>query len=159
MKIRHGFVSNSSSSSFIVIGNGSRDKSTMPVIGDTLLVGVTGRTEFGWDVCTYSNMPDRINFAYLQTQDACDKIEGAKWLTMLDDALKRKFGVSAVEYMICEWCCGPKASEFGEYNEGYIDHASSACGGKNTEMFDSVDTLERFLFCCDSYIRGDNDNH
>jgi hypothetical protein len=40
----------------------------------------------------------------------------------------------------------------------YIDHQSAACEGENTEIFDSAEDLERFIFCPESYIQGGNDN-
>lgn len=158
MKTRKGFVSNSSSSSFIVIGNKEQCPAKMSKIDDVLLVGTLGEVEFGWEPRRYSNMYDRINFAYLQTQCAGDI--GVRWLVMLDEMLKRRFGAERVEYMINEWCASSvKRNEYGTYREGYIDHASSAREGENTEMFENTDALERFLFCVDSYIQGDNDNH
>ena len=40
----------------------------------------------------------------------------------------------------------------------YIDHASAYHEGYNFEMFESMETLEAFIYNCDSEIVLDNDN-
>lgn len=41
---------------------------------------------------------------------------------------------------------------------GYIDHQSASYEGDNIKMFESEETLTRFLFSEDSFIQGGNDN-
>ena len=155
MKIRNGFVSNSSSSSFIVIGNESL---TIPKFnGNELNIpeDFGGETEFGWGIETLSDFGSKLNFTYIQTtykdgeepllNKALEAAEGHSniWRSLLEGVLKDKFGVDKINWDI----------------DGYIDHQSAAGEGENTEMFDSVHNMEQFLFAEDSCINLDNDNH
>ena len=149
MKIRKGFVSNSSSSSFIVIGDGPLKELK---IDGTVIIGQHGETEFGWENTVYDGVWSRINFAYLQAVDR------SEWLEMLEDILKEHLGCTEIVYLINTSYDEKPDSEHGPYVRGYIDHQSAACEGSNTEMFESKEKLKQFLFCADSYIQGGNDN-
>ena len=63
---RSGFVSNSSSSSFIVIGEklDLRDQKDQDVY---YVIGRNGKTQFGWENEVSSDIHSRINFCLLQT--------------------------------------------------------------------------------------------
>ena len=139
MKERIGFVSNSSSSSFIVIGNGeSEGYFVKPEVSDGCIVfGKKGETEFGCGPERITDVFSRINFAHIQAENK------PEWQEMIDDIIKNEIGCDTILWEL----------------SGYIDHQSSACEGSNVEMFNSEDSLRRFLFCDDSFIQLDNDNH
>jgi len=143
MKRRVGFVSNSSSCSFVIIENNIIDYN---IDGD-FIIGEDGNIEFGWDVKDYCDTPSKINFAILQAMDA-NKDE---WMKMIFDVIKDHTGCDDIIVKI--------TNDFLKPNYGYIDHASSSVEGSNIEMFESADKLKQFLFSDDSYIHTDNDNY
>ena len=150
MKIRSGFVSNSSSSSFIVIGTDITEKN-LPLDDGKFIIGSAGETEFGWQNTTYEYAYDRINFAWMQANYMIESTP--EWMEMLGEVIKEHTGATEVVSIInLDW---PRHE--GEVN-GYIDHQSASCEGVNTEMFADKDTLARFLFGSGSYIQGGNDN-
>ncbi len=159
MKIRQGFVSNSSSSSFVVIGSNNIDADVTNYVdySDTLTLGNRGVTEFGWDTIRYSSMFDRINFAYLQVMYMTQKPDiQAKWKAMLDVVIKAHFKCREISWGLTDDYDAADADS--NINYGYIDHQSCSAENSNIEIFDDIYTLERFLFCDDSYIQGGNDN-
>ena len=147
MKTRQGFVSNSSSSSFIVI-DASNGYGTFDV-GWRLIVGDKGDAQFGWDNIKYDNIFDRINFAYIQTNYG----EDVNQLTMLEEVLKENaIGLTTIHWGITD------SYDDKDKVWGYIDHQSARCEGQNMEMFDSKQILKDFIFGKNSYIQGGNDN-
>lgn len=157
MKIRNGFVSNSSSSSFIVIGSNVQD---LQLKDETLEIGRYGETDFGWGPETIFDMHSRINFCLLQALYSNDD----RNLHMLLDTLRNVYNDVFVCLLTGE--CDEKiteelerSKEYGkEIKTGYIDHQSSAVEDCNIEMFESKDALCSFIFARDSYIELDNDN-
>jgi hypothetical protein len=157
MKTRQGFVSNSSSSSFIIIG-GAVDDGTISLIKDYLddkenlvVNGDKGEGEFGWGPDKITDFWSRLNFAWIQADMV--KKEHPEWPKMLNQVLKDTLGVKKIYWNITtDWQVKNK-------RHVYIDHQSCSYEGMNTEMFDSKDALYHFLFSDGSYIQLDNDNH
>jgi len=147
MKIRTGFVSNSSSSSFLIIG---KDINIPKIDSEKLCIPKTfgGCYEFGWGPEEFSDVGSRINFAMIQALNMDDREKD-----MLDKVLKESFNIDKIENKLHDdW-------NFDKKYCAYIDHQSCASEGMNTKIFESEDTLIKFLFSDDSIIHVDNDNH
>jgi len=156
MKTRIGFVSNSSSSSFIVIDY-KNEPSKIGLNDFTLVVSPDlGKNQFGWEDERTFDWGSKIIFCYLQTiyaknKNSKFKLYSDSWLTMLEDVIKEYTGCKKIEWFI--------TTEYDHNSEySYIDHASSAVEDRNTEMFDNYDSLSRFIFGSNSFIQTDNDN-
>lgn len=149
MKCRQGFVSNSSSSSFIVINSGARSSMKDAFTDNEELVadGDLGETEFGWGPGVLRGAGSKINFSFLQSE------RNTEWRNMLEKVVKEHTGASSIVWNISE--------EYDSKDKtwGYIDHQSAASEGMNTEMFENEERLKDFLFNDASYIQLDNDNH
>ena len=146
MKTRTGFVSNSSSSSFIVIN--AKTGHNFPNWDSHLIVDSSfGETEFGWGPETITGIGSRVIFAYFQAKyDNNDK-----WIKMLENCITSNTDVETIEWKV-------NIDDWDSEDHGYIDHASCACEGENTEMFGGPALLRDFIFGKGSKIVLDNDN-
>lgn len=165
MKVRNGFVSNSSSSSFVVI-DASKGYDKLPYRGTLVVDSNIGNTEFGWGPERITDIGSRIIFTYLQTQyatgeqdlllkKALEAIHGHSndYLHMLEEVIRENSNVKSFEWNITEEYDHPTKSW------AYIDHQSNAAEGSNLEIFESKKQLKDFIFGSGSYIQLDNDNN
>lgn len=164
MKERLGYVSNSSSSSFIVI---STDPVKQEYIDSTktllktiswdykdniiMLPNKEGEMQFGWQHEEYHGIIDKLNFCAIQIcylkRDNDDRWE--QYFEMLRDVVYSNFSVN----IDIKWF------EEDEYcTDYYIDHQSSAEEGQNIEMFADEGKLEDFICNPKSHIFNSNDN-
>jgi hypothetical protein len=144
MKKRSGFVSNSSSSSFIVMDNDTKNyHPPTHHVGTELTVDTNlGENEFGWEITQYTGYGTKIIFAYLQARYVQES--HPEWMEMLERVIKEALGVTKINW---------------DMRGGYIDHQSSAEEGKNIEIFQNEESLKNFLFNTVTYIQGGNDNY
>jgi hypothetical protein len=163
MKLRKGFVSNSSSASFVII-DASRGYDSLD--GSILTAGSSlGETEFGWGPEKIEGIGTRINWAYLQAhyahpeedpllEKAIRVVHGNQnpYLEMLEEVIKENSSIEEIDW-------GFTKDKYGGFEDGYIDHQSSAAEDRNMEIFESKNTLKDFIFGKASYIQLDNDNH
>lgn len=184
MKIRTGFVSNSSSSSFIVIGSYPTNKdydyaketileATGCAIWDELTLPNRdlGETEYGWQTTVYDGFGDRLNFCAIQIISLRkdlkyideDKSEG-KDTSYWESRIYKEKTPDELEEMLKKVIKEHTGYDIvivdGEgFNYSYIDHQSCATEGMNMEMFEDESKLESFIFGHGSCINNDNDNY
>ena len=172
MKIRYGFVSNSSSSSFIVV---SKNKYKIPTKEELGLSPLTtffaipdslgGNTEFGWGPDKFDTFADRLNWAAIgavikvsDVDSDChwyvnsyyDRLKPSKaWKNKLIKVLKKDFGFAEVSINFSD-----KDSDIG-----YIDHQSAPCDSpQNFEFFRTEKALRNWLYNNENVICCQNDN-
>jgi hypothetical protein len=156
MKIRSGFVSNSSSSSFVVIG---KQKLVFPkIISSSLDIpeDFGGNYQFGWENEEYDTFADRLNWAALCAIYKREADSDLSWLNMLIDVLREDLHLDTISINF-------NIDHYDEENEnsvfGYIDHQSTPQENpENGAMFADKESLKKFLYAEDSVIIGGNDN-
>ena len=166
MKIRNGFVSNSSSSSFVVIG---KMKQGIPSLHDAyihdnkLMIPQTFGGEWDFTQCqTFNSFPDRLNFAalccyYKEGPNGFDNSGKAIWTNMLEKVL-----IDTIENVECikinfRWDDDNSYAyqdPMCVYDCNFIPHNSHPDGNINiAEIFKNEENLKAFLFAPDSEIR------
>ena len=154
MKVRYGFVSNSSSASYIVIDTSKIY--ILPKYEKSIVIDSNfGEIEFGWGPEYVKDLGSRITFSYLQAID----VHKTEWVTMLEEVIKEHTGVENIVWKITNDYAKIDDKAWNKLEYGYVDHQSSANEGQNTEMFDSKEILKDFIFGQKSMIVVDNDNH
>ena len=179
---RNDFISNSSSSCFIVVsekvmeqdlkdlkncvlkdflGQYSKEKPLMLPIVDY------GTCGFGWEFITYNDFWSKMNFCAIQLHDLKKYCTGdINEMPKYQQEFYKKYTWDKC-YPMFKKVCLEKFNlhvdikeEYEEENKYYyyIDHQSSVTEGSNMSMFDSEDILYRFLASSQSYVEGGNDN-
>ena len=163
MKFRASFVSNSSSSSFIVVNY--NDKLEIPekyLITNTIYNTLSipndldkPHYQFGWEYKMYDRFEDKLCWALLQAQYADGEIYIVETSKKADDNSYNQFMLFDVlkEYLHCGEIVTQLNVYDRKYFDAYIDHQSIS-----NECFKNRDTLIKFLFNPDSYVSGGNDN-
>lgn len=165
MKERDGFVSNSSSCSFIISDKRERvsldlkgiDKKYKNSNGKLYVPTVLGNQEFGW-AGTYTDIYSRINWVCAQIESLYS--DGDKKLKDKSVNLWKMF------VRVCE-SNGVRIVPNPEFDPVlkdrdyvYIDHQSQAKNNERyLEIFESDKKLADFVFGKNSKIICDNDNH
>jgi len=169
MKVRNGFVSNSSSSSFVAIAK-KRDKEIpVPITySNTLMIprNLSGETEFGSNSGKYSDFDSKLNFLILQALYADDM----GYVSLIYQILRQKFGNIEIKNNLrldfVDFDDGEDDSEeLDKIHFGSIDHQSIGEGfleffegspedkKKSLDFSDSlVEKMYNFLFMGDSYL-------
>ena len=135
-KIRRGvFETNSSSSHSISLGRATKKTQwdTLPV--DKERVCTIHEGDFGWDTEEFTNPATKASYCFTYAKG------DPELMLMLGEVIKEQLGDDIdVEFIDAD---------------GYIDHQSLDVA---EEVFESKDTLKRFIFHPDSSLQTGNDN-
>ena len=139
INIRCGvFETNSSSTHSVSIGEG--DLNDFPEIGGRRLLRIDFG-EYDWEHEEFTTAQDRLSYAATYAHN----YGGAEKERMLEEVIKENLKVLTIRFSESSEC----------YEKGYIDHASH---DEAASIFETKDTLARFLFNKDSMFETSNDN-
>jgi len=168
MKIRHGFVSNSSSSSYIVFGESSsrchipESAYTIDPITNKYQITLPDRNytyEFGWEDWSYTDVMEKLNFASIQAHYMEDKpVVYADYMEKILSAVTRDFKETHPGESEDSLEVTFDFEKHGLCDYPYIDHQSASYEGENIEMFASDEDMDDFLFNPQTFVQGGNDN-
>jgi hypothetical protein len=144
MKIRIGFVSNSSSTSFTIT---SAPSYIVPPWPSHIVPNEEfGRCTFGWDREEIWDIGSRVIWAYLQSRYSKD----IGWQQMLEEVIKENSEVKQIDWS--------RLDELYNHAEAYIDHQSCYAETGDPVIFETALALKDFIFGKNSYIQVSNDN-
>ena len=164
MKIRNGFVSNSSSSSFVVIG---KEDLKIPELNNAyihnrvLMIPQTFGGNWDFTQCeTFNTFEDRLNFAalvawYKEGPNGYDNSDDI-YTSMLTETLVHDFKLEAVKinFRYDDDSSYTYQDPFGVYDINFIPCDSHPSNNTNTRiMFKDRKTLRKFLYAPDSEIK------
>lgn len=173
MKKRTDFVSNSSSSSFVVISNKGEYENSFKDCWETITLPFEyeGCKEFGWQTERYYDIWSKLNWCALVV---LYRYESVKYETSSEE-LKTTIGEpwrlpANMEELLVKVCkekldidielkkpVGEQS--FYDLDLGYIDHQSAPSETpENARMFETAETLYDFIANENSYIDNSNDN-
>ena len=162
MKIRTKLVSNSSSSSFIVYGEGETDKNVDRNIRSYIHRHIEGgvfkynpHTGFGWNFEIFNDWMSKFDWAFLQMYYHLYDHEYTYYYdTMLEFLRYYHPEIERIEtkYFKNDY---DDEDEFDE-PDGYIDHQS--IGGDNASILEDFQSLYYFIVSDKSFICCQNDN-
>lgn len=135
------FETNSSSMHSISISDGE--------LNDTIGLNEKGEIdlfggEFGWGYETHRDAYTKANYL------AVDAFNNEKLMDRLKRILKKYTGATEVNILF-------NVDDWSKPNHSYIDHQSNGTG--NDVLRGTDDEIKQFLFCRDSELVIDNDNH
>lgn len=176
MKARYGFVSNSSSSSFVVIAK-KRDKEIpIPItFSNTLMIprNLSGEIDFRLSGGKYFDFDSKLNFLILQVLYA----DNLDYVSLIYQVLGQKFGNIDIKNNLRRDFVDfddeeDDSEELDKLHFGFIDHQS--IGGGFLELFEGspedkkkslvfrvdslVEKMYNFLFMEDSYLYFTSDS-
>ena len=181
MKIRNDFVSNSSSSSFIVICHDAMTDETSKIkqsyeSSSYVFPNIDYKTKFGWEFADTHSFEGKLNFIglqllYIRTMELDNDNTRSSYCGRFDElydmtknVCREQFGLdveldfSMIKYGEYEYEGKNISYHDVDMYKGYIDHQSCVAENSCMEMFDSESNLINFLCNSESFVQAGNDN-
>lgn len=172
MKTRSDFVSNSSSSSFVVITDTGQEvlpRARPQDDGPLVLPSDFGESEFGWQTEKYRDFWSKLNWCAIMARDKKDMEEYETEEESLKEQVQKPWFRADDMYALLKKVCADLglgevsvktgSNTYDDLDCGYVDH-QSAVGEepRNARMFETEKKLRDFLVNSGSYIDNSNDN-